>query len=173
MNALCAVAAARHAGVPPNVSATALGTFKNVKRRMELKGVVNDIYVYDDFAHHPSAIATTINGLRNKIGDADLIGVIEPRSNTMKLGHHKHELGQACVEADQIFLSRPDNLSWNLDEILNDFSVPVTAFNNVADIVAQLIETAKPGSHILIMSNGAFDNIHDKLLTALREHYGA
>ena len=150
MNALAAIAAARHAGVPPERSARALNSFLGVKRRMEVRGVIGGVTVYDDFAHHPTAIETTLKGLRARVAGARIVAVLEPRSNTMKLGVHRGQLAAALEQADLTwFLNSPD-LGWDL---------PVSALK--AD--------SRPGDQVLIMSNGGFGGLHDKLLAALRE----
>jgi len=166
-NALAAIAAARHIGVEPALAIAALDEFKNAKRRMELKGKVAGISVYDDFAHHPTAIATTVSGLRAKVGNDRIFAVVDPRSNTMKAGIHKHLLADALSNADQVVIHTPELLHWRLDEIESDFIQPVVGMTQCDDIVQYLCDNAKSGDHILIMSNGGFDGIHDKLLEAL------
>ena len=163
-NALMAIAGAHHAGVKIEIAIQALVSFNNVKRRMEIKGIVNGITVYDDFAHHPTAIATTIDGLRNKVGNQTIIAIVEPRSNTMRMGIHKNQLSQAWVQADSVHLLEPDELSWSLNDVIENSKVPVTAHKSVESIVRQLGSIAKSGDHILVMSNGGFDGIHHKLL---------
>ena len=167
MNALASIAAARHAGVAVDVSIAALTEFKNVKRRMELRGVVNQISVYDDFAHHPTAIETTVAGLRGKVGAARILAVLEPRSNTMKLGVMKSALPASLKDADLVFCYQA-NLGWDAREAL----VPISAKTQVHDDLGQLVEAiaqvAKAGDHVLVMSNGGFGGIHQKLLDALK-----
>ena len=166
-NALMAIAAAHHAGVQIKDAVDALATFKNVKRRMEIKGVVNGITVYDDFAHHPTAIETTIEGLRNKVGNQDIIAIVEPRSNTMRMGVHKNQLAQAWEKADLVHLLEPDTLSFSMQDVIDNSKVDVILHKQVDTIVQSVAKQAQPGSHVLVMSNGGFDGIHQKLLDAL------
>ncbi|MGL4996229.1 MAG: UDP-N-acetylmuramate:L-alanyl-gamma-D-glutamyl-meso-diaminopimelate ligase [Deefgea sp.] len=165
-NALAAIAAARHIGVTPAVAIEALGQFANVKRRMEVKGCVNDITVYDDFAHHPTAIATTVAGLRAKVGKARILAVLEPRSNTMKLGTMKAALAGSLLEADLVFCYGA-NLGWDPAEALAELGDKAQSFTQLDELIAQLCATAQSGDQILVMSNGGFGGIHDKLLSAL------
>ncbi len=165
-NALAAIAAARHAGVPAKVSIEALATFKNVKRRMEVKGTVNGVTVYDDFAHHPTAIATTIAGLRKKIGHARLIAVLEPRSNTMKLGALKDELAGSLANADLVFCYSA-GLGWDAAAVLASLGNKVVVNDHFDALLDSVARTARAGDHVLIMSNGGFNGIHDKLLRVL------
>ncbi|HNS58264.1 MAG TPA: UDP-N-acetylmuramate:L-alanyl-gamma-D-glutamyl-meso-diaminopimelate ligase [Nitrosomonas europaea] len=167
MNALAALAAARHAGVPAQLGIEALSRFKNVKRRMELRGVVNDIHVYDDFAHHPTAIRTTLAGLRAKIGQARIIAVLEPRSNTMKLGVWQNDLAASLDQADQIFCYA-HQIGWNIDSALASLDDKTEIHHDLTTMISAIAATAHPGDHILIMSNGSFSGLHDKLLDTLR-----
>jgi UDP-N-acetylmuramate: L-alanyl-gamma-D-glutamyl-meso-diaminopimelate ligase len=169
LNALAAIAAARHAGVTTVIAIKALGEFQNVKRRMELKGVVNDIHVYDDFAHHPTAIATTLAGLRTKVGKARILAVLEPRSNTMKLGVMKAALPASLKDADLVFC-HGENLGWDAREALASIGHKTQVTHDIDELVILLCQTAQPGDHILMMSNGGFGNIHTKLLKALTAH---
>ena len=166
-NALAAIAAARHAGVPAAVSCEALCGFQNVKRRMELRGEVAGIRVYDDFAHHPTAIATTLAGLRQRVGPARIIAVLEPRSNTMRMGVHQSTLLPSLNAADQVLLHMPEGLSWQLPEV-NDL---VTRFGNIEAIIDTLSADLQAGDHVLIMSNGGFGGIHQRLLEALEKRH--
>ena len=166
-NALAAIAAARHAGVPAAVAIEALQTFKNVKRRMEIKGEVNGITIYDDFAHHPTAIATTLAGLRAKIGKARLIAVLEPRSNTMKLGVMKDALPASLADADRVFCYS-GGLTWNPAEALAPLGAKATLRDDLAHLVEAIAAESRAGDHILVMSNGGFGGIHGKLLAQLR-----
>ena len=165
-NALAAIAAARHAGVPVAGSIDALTQFRGVKRRMEVRGIVKGITVYDDFAHHPTAIATTLSGLRRKAGTARILAVLEPRSNTMKLGVMKESLPGSLAAADQVYCYG-GGLGWDAAAAL----APLGDKALIADDLDQLIEAiagaAQPGDHILIMSNGGFGGIHGKLLSRL------
>lgn len=166
-NALMAIAAARHSGVKSELAIEALSKFVNVKRRMEVKGVVNDITIYDDFAHHPSAIKTTINGLRAKVGDARILAVLEPRSNTMKMGVHKDTLAASWSNADHVFIFEPANLSWSMDDLLAQSDVTAMLYQDLDLLIKSIVSYAKPGDHILIMSNGSFGGIHDLLTEQL------
>ena len=166
-NAIMAVAAAHHAGVQISDAVAALAEFKNVKRRMETKGVVNGITVYDDFAHHPTAIETTIEGLRSKVGNQKIIAIVEPRSNTMRMGVHKNQLSQSWEQADIVHLLEPEKLGWSMQELIANSKVKVIPHKTVNTIVAAVTAAAQPGDHILVMSNGGFDGIHEKLLVGL------
>ena len=171
MNALAALAAAHHANVSIEQAVDALNSFSGVKRRMEVRGVVNDITVYDDFAHHPTAIATTLLGLRQVVGGARILAVIEPRSNTMKLGAMAAQLPQALELADLTFCfgetSGKHALGWNPDEVLAPLGTRAKSFSSHTDLVNALKGAAHPGDHIVIMSNGSFGGIHTTLLDAL------
>ena len=167
-NALAAIAAARHAGVPTKYAIEALGKFISPKRRMEVCGEINGITIYDDFAHHPTAIQTTLAGLRAKVGNARIIAVLEPRSNTMRLGIHKDRLAQSLADAEQVILFEPPDLSWDLSATINALQ-NACSFQAVDAIVEQLCTNARSGDHILIMSNGAFGGLHEKLLHCLQK----
>lgn len=166
MNALAAIAAARHAGVSPAVACDALDRFKNVKRRMEVRGVVNGITVYDDFAHHPTAIETTVAGLRNKVGSARILAVLEPRSNTMKMGTLKNLLPASLKDADSVFVYTHD-LGWDAGPVFNGEVKNLHLINTIPQLVSEIKRETRPGDHVLIMSNGGFGGIHGKLLEAL------
>ncbi len=166
-NALTALAAAHHAGVDPGQAAKSLADFRNVKRRMELRGEVHGIRVYDDFAHHPTAIATTLAGLRAQAGNARIIAVLEPRSNTMRMGIHAEALGGSLALADRVLLHRPHGLGWDLEQAVAGLGPRAAVFDSVAAIVDQVVAEARPGDHVLVMSNGGFENIHQRLLDAL------
>lgn len=176
MNALAAIAAARHVGVAPCIAIEALSEFKNVKRRMETKGVVNSITVYDDFAHHPTAIETTVAGLRAKldkgVGEARdgarILAVLEPRSNTMKLGVMKNALPASLKDADLVFCYGA-NLGWNATEALKPIANKAKTFDDLTMLVNAISAAAKPGDHILVMSNGGFGGVHQKILDSLAE----
>jgi UDP-N-acetylmuramate: L-alanyl-gamma-D-glutamyl-meso-diaminopimelate ligase len=168
MNALAAIAAAHHVGVSPERAAAALAAFRGVKRRMEVRGVIDGVTVYDDFAHHPTAIETTLRGLRARVGTARIIAVLEPRSNTMKLGVHRDLLAPSLALADQSwFLSAPD-LGWDLPAALAPLGGKVRFAETVEAMAKGLATQVRAGDHVLIMSNGGFGGLHDKLLTALR-----
>lgn len=166
MNAMASIAAARHVGVPVVQSIEALNTFKNVKRRMELSGVVSNISVYDDFAHHPTAIATTVSGLRASVGQARIIAVLEPRSNTMKLGMMKSALPTSLVEADFV-LCYGGNVDWDIAEALRPIQKKSQVLMDLDVLIDEIVKIAQPNDHILVMSNGGFGGIHQKLLNAL------
>ncbi|MES9847128.1 MAG: UDP-N-acetylmuramate:L-alanyl-gamma-D-glutamyl-meso-diaminopimelate ligase, partial [Candidatus Thiodiazotropha sp.] len=171
-NALAALAAARHAGVRPGAAIEAFSGYKNVKRRMELRGEVNGVRVYDDFAHHPTAIGTTLDGLRKQVGDARIIALLEPRSNTMKRGVHADRLADALRAADQVMMFMPDDLQWDAAAALASLGDRAELFSDTASMVSLAVETARPGDHILVMSNGGFEAIHRRLLDALKtSHY--
>jgi len=168
MNALAAIAAAHHVGVAPARAAQALQGFLGVKRRMEIRGVIGDVTVYDDFAHHPTAIATTLSGLRARVGGARIVAVLEARSNTMKLGVHREQLAPALALADRAwFLNSPD-LGWDLPGAVAALGERAAFAPSVEELVKELTVQSRPGDHILVMSNGGFGGLHDKLLAALR-----
>ncbi|MFL9857901.1 UDP-N-acetylmuramate:L-alanyl-gamma-D-glutamyl-meso-diaminopimelate ligase [Paraburkholderia madseniana] len=173
MNALAAIAAARHVGVPPAQAAKSLASFRNVKRRMEVRGSVDGVTVYDDFAHHPTAIETTVAGLRARVGHENtrILAVLEPRSNTMKLGVMKAQLPASLADADLVFgYGAPagrDALGWDLGEALEPLGGKAQAFDNLDALVKAVVHAARPGDQILVMSNGGFGGVHQKLLDAL------
>lgn len=175
LNALAAIAAANHIGISPADSARALAEFKNVKRRLETIGVANDITIYDDFAHHPTAITTTLDGLRRRVGKSRILAVLEPRSNTMKLGTMKAQLPDSLQQADKVFAygasSGKDSLGWDLAKVLAPLNaqgeVKARAFDDLDSLVLAVAEEAKPGDHILVMSNGGFGGVHQKLLKTI------
>jgi len=175
LNALAAIASANHIGISPVDSARALAEFKNVKRRLETIGVANDITVYDDFAHHPTAITTTVDGLRRRVGKARILAVLEPRSNTMKLGVMKAQLPDSLQQADKVFAfganSGKESLGWDLAEVLSPLNVKeagkADTFDDLAALVSAVAKEAKSGDHILVMSNGGFGGVHQKILKAI------
>ncbi len=175
LNALAAIAAANHIGISPVDSARALAEFKNVKRRLETIGVANGITVYDDFAHHPTAITTTVDGLRRRVGNARILAVLEPRSNTMKLGVMKAQLPDSLQQADKVFAygadSGKESLGWDLAEVLAPLNaqgaVKACAFHDLEQLVDAVVGEAQPGDHILVMSNGGFGGVHQKILKAI------
>ncbi len=166
LNALAAIAAAEHVGVAPADAARALAGFANVKRRLELRGEVRGIKVYDDFAHHPTAMRTTIDGLRRRIGEQRILAVFEPRSNTMKLGAMKAQLPWALEEADLAFC-HSGGLGWNAGEALAPLGDRAVVGDSIDPLVQRVVQAARSGDHVLCMSNGSFSGIHDKLLAAL------
>jgi len=172
LNALAAIAACEHAGVSPVAAASALGTFENVKRRMEVRGTIfratGSITLYDDFAHHPTAIRTTIDGLHRKLGPGErILAVFEPRSNTMKLGTMKAQLPWSLENADLAFC-HGGGLGWDAREVLASMGAKAQVADQIDALVAQVVAQARPGDHVLCMSNGGFGGIHQQLLQALQ-----
>ena len=166
-NALAAIAAARHAGVPPAVAADALSRFAGVKRRMELKGSARGVSVWDDFAHHPTAIATTLDGLRRRVGDARIIAVVDPRSATMRAGTHRGTLAASLTAADRVVVHAPAQLGWDVADAIAPLGDRAATAADPDAIVAMLAPQLHDGDHVLVMSNGGFGGLHDKLLAAL------
>lgn len=166
-NALATLAAARHVGVVPELGVAALSAFQSVKRRMEKVAEVRGVTVYDDFAHHPTAIATTLDGLRKRVGNAPVIAVIEPRSNSMKLGAHRDGLPESVKLADQVFWYAPPNLGWDLTATVAGSSVPTRVCDSLEAIIEGVKALAVPGTQVVIMSNGGFGGLHGKLAQAL------
>nr|WP_297352533.1 UDP-N-acetylmuramate:L-alanyl-gamma-D-glutamyl-meso-diaminopimelate ligase [uncultured Caldimonas sp.] len=166
LNALAAIAAAEHVGVQPADAARALAEFRNVKRRMELRGEANGVKVYDDFAHHPTAIRTTVDGLRRKVGSQRILAAFEPRSNTMKLGTMKSQLPWSLEQADLAFC-HSGGLDWDANEALAPMGDRAHVEGTVDALVERIVAAVRPGDHILCMSNGSFGGIHAKLLAAL------
>ncbi|WP_028299807.1 UDP-N-acetylmuramate:L-alanyl-gamma-D-glutamyl-meso-diaminopimelate ligase [Oceanospirillum beijerinckii] len=175
-NALAAIAAARHVGITPEIAAQGLSEFQNVKRRMELRGEVNGVRVYDDFAHHPTAINTTLDGARSQLlMDADqaseepgrLIAVIEPRSNTMRLGTLQDQLVNCTQHADEVFWYQPEGLNWNLGSVVANSPVPAELVSGLDHLIKRVVQQSQPSDRIVVMSNGGFGGIHQKLLDAL------
>jgi UDP-N-acetylmuramate: L-alanyl-gamma-D-glutamyl-meso-diaminopimelate ligase len=166
-NALAAIAAARHAGVTVEHAISALGSFKGIARRMQLRGEVNGVRIYDDFAHHPTAIETTIDGLRRRVGKARIVAVLEPRSNTMKMGVHQATLGPSLMGADEVWLFAPPDLGWDIGPIVASLGKRGHSSRDIGELTSSLAKSVKSGDHVLIMSNGGFGGLHGKLLTAL------
>jgi len=170
-NALMAIAAARHVGVPSHIAIEALAEFVNTKRRFELKGEVSNIKVYDDFAHHPTAIAKMLAGVRaqveSKSGQGRVLAVLEPRSNTMKSGVHKEALPRSLQQADQVFIFQDDQIKWSVDELIQQCHQPCFVEKDIDDLVVKIVEQSQAGDIIVVMSNGGFGNIHEKILAAL------
>ena len=164
-NAVAAIAAAEHLGVPPGTGCDALCSFRNVKRRLEVRGRIRDITVYDDFAHHPTAIRATLEALRSRVGNARIIAVLDPASNSMRLGVYRDTLGPALAGADKVWLYRPDDVRWNIDAAINGLDARVCS--DIGDIVREVSVAAAPGDHVLIMSNSGFGGFHARLLEAL------
>ncbi|WP_077284118.1 UDP-N-acetylmuramate:L-alanyl-gamma-D-glutamyl-meso-diaminopimelate ligase [Cognaticolwellia aestuarii] len=166
-NGLMAIAAARHAGVPTSVAIEALATFVNTKRRLELKGEVNQVRVFDDFAHHPTAIAKTLAGVRANVGNKRVIAILEPRSNTMKSGVHKDTLAKSLAAADMVFVYQGEQVKWSVDALIADCIQPCFISQDIAQLVADIVAKTQAGDTLVVMSNGGFGGIHDKLLSAL------
>ncbi|ARU27725.1 UDP-N-acetylmuramate:L-alanyl-gamma-D-glutamyl-meso-diaminopimelate ligase [Cellvibrio sp. PSBB006] len=169
-NGLAAMIAARHVGVTPEISAKALEQFAGVKRRMECLADIHSVKVYDDFAHHPTAIKTTLAGLRAKVGDQKIIAVIEPRSNTMRMGVHKDALNQACTDADDVLWYQPPNVDWAMDEVVNKSPVPAKLVHDLDELIHCAISLSEADTHIVIMSNGGFGGVHQKMIEQLKKH---
>jgi UDP-N-acetylmuramate: L-alanyl-gamma-D-glutamyl-meso-diaminopimelate ligase len=168
-NALAALAAARHAGVPPRVGVAALAEFGNVKRRMELRGELRGVRVYDDFAHHPTAIASTLDGLRKQVGDRRILAVLEPRSNTMRMGVHADRLAGALAAADRVWIYLPEGMAWDAHSVLGGLGSRLRLAHDTQSIVEEVSRMAAAGDQILVMSNGGFEGIHQRLLDALAD----
>jgi UDP-N-acetylmuramate: L-alanyl-gamma-D-glutamyl-meso-diaminopimelate ligase len=171
-NALAALLAARHAGVPIETGAAALKKFEGVRRRMEVRGVVNGVTVYDDFAHHPTAVETTIDGLRRRVGQSKLVAVLEPRSNTMKLGTHRDALAKSLAAADEVWMYQGPSVQWDVAGAVAPLGDRAQVMTDLDALIEYLATQAKSGDHILIMSNGGFGGIHEKLLNRLRRPPG-
>ena len=163
-NTLAAIAAAHHAGVSVEKACTAMTSFKSVKRRLQLLATVNNIQIYDDFAHHPTAISQTLSALRRLVDKNRIVCVLEPRSNTMLSGQHRQTLPQSFTDADEVFLYKPRGIEWDIDALTNR---TITVCESVAEIVRLLVASLRSDDYVVIMSNGSFDNIHQKLLAAL------
>jgi UDP-N-acetylmuramate: L-alanyl-gamma-D-glutamyl-meso-diaminopimelate ligase len=166
LNALAAIGAARHAGVPVPHALAALATFRGIRRRLELKGTANGVSVYDDFAHHPTAIATTLDGLRRAVGAARIVAVLEPRSNTMKLGTMKAQLPASLAGADRVFCYAA-NLGWDVAGALAPLGAAAEVHTDLSALVEAIARDARPGDQVVVMSNGGFGGIHDRLLARL------
>jgi UDP-N-acetylmuramate: L-alanyl-gamma-D-glutamyl-meso-diaminopimelate ligase len=169
-NGLAAMIAARHVGVTPEHSAKALEQFAGVKRRMECLADVHSVKVYDDFAHHPTAIKTTLAGLRAKVGEEKIIAIIEPRSNTMRMGVHKNALNKSVTDADDVLWYQPANTDWAMDEVVNKSPVPAKLLRDLDELIHCAISLCEKNTHIVIMSNGGFGGVHQKLIEQLKKH---
>jgi UDP-N-acetylmuramate: L-alanyl-gamma-D-glutamyl-meso-diaminopimelate ligase len=168
MNGLAAIAAARHVGVEPARAVQALNAFSGVKRRMEIRGVIDEVTVYDDFAHHPTAIETTLRGLRARVAGARIIAVVEARSNTMKLGVHRGQLAPALALADRTWFLNTADMGWDLPGAVAALGDKAHFAASVDALVKGLADDSRPGDQVLVMSNGGFGGLHDKLIAALR-----
>ena len=167
-NGLAAVACAAGMGVLPAQAAAALGRFTGVRRRMELRGEVGGIRVFDDFAHHPTAVALTIDGLRRQPDAGRIVAVLEPRSNTMRLGVHRKELAESLAGADRVWLYQPAGLDWNLDGVASALGAKAAIRRELPKLVDSLAQDLQSGDRVVIMSNGGFGGLHERLLAALR-----
>jgi UDP-N-acetylmuramate: L-alanyl-gamma-D-glutamyl-meso-diaminopimelate ligase len=167
-NALAAIAAAAHVDVSPAASCVALVGFKSVKRRLEKLAEVNGTSIYDDFAHHPTAIQATLEALRTSVGDQHITAIMEPRSNTMRMGVHQETLASSFAQADRVFLFQPEGLSWDLSEISMKLGDKCKVYNDINAIIAVTMDDLYADGHIVIMSNGGFGGIHNKLIEALK-----
>ena len=167
-NAINAIAAAHHIGVNPKNAISALNQFQGIKRRLEIYKKVNGITLYDDFAHHPTAIATTLVGLRKKIGNKRILVILESGTHTMRSGIHRETLGPSLQEADKVWLMRPEQ-DWGIERLLETTSIPIVICDSVTDIIQKVVKEVQTSDHIVIMSNSAFDNIHEKLARALEK----
>ncbi len=168
-NALAAMAAARHVGVTPDAACAALGEFRGVKRRMECLGEVGSVRVYDDFAHHPTAITTTLEGLRAQVGDDKVVALIEPRSNTMRMGVHRGRLAQCVEAADVVLWYQPADVNWSLDEVVHSSHIPAKLSRSIDELIEDCVHVLEPNTHVVIMSNGGFGGVHQKLMQRLQQ----
>ena len=171
-NALAAIVAARHAGVDARDAIEALRRFGGVRRRLEVRGSVDGVVVYDDFAHHPTAITTTLEGVRRKAGEGRVIAVLEPRSNTMKLGTHKAALAESLRGADRVFIYQSPEVRWDVAEALQPLGALAVVHADLARLTEALVAEARAGDQLVLMSNGSFGGLHDRLLAALRARQG-
>lgn len=168
-NALSAVAAARHAGVPTAVACDALNDFRNVKRRMEYRGEACGVTVYDDFAHHPTAIEKTLRGVRASVSKGQrVVAVLEPRSNTMRMGVHADKLAESLLIADGVYVYKPEDLDWDTMSLQRQLNDKGSVLDSTKEIIAQIIADRRPGDQVIVMSNGGFESIHGRLLEALK-----
>lgn len=168
-NALAALAAARHVGIIPSQGVVALNRFAGVKRRLELRAEINAIRIYDDFAHHPTAIKTTLNGIRQRTTQGRVIAVLEPRSNTMRMGVHQNTLAQSLEDADHIMLFQPAAVDWNMTPLINQLKGKAQLYRDTQDIIDELCHSSRSGDQIVIMSNGGFEGIHQRLIDTLQQ----
>jgi len=167
-NGLAALAAAHHAGVPVEAGLEALRRFKGVRRRLEVRGTVDGVVVYDDFAHHPTAVATTLQGVRMQAGSGRVIAVLEPRSNTMKLGTHKSALAESLRSADRVFVYRSPEVKWDVADAMRPLGELAVVHDSMDALVAALVAESRPGDRLVLMSNGSFGGLHERLLEALK-----
>jgi UDP-N-acetylmuramate: L-alanyl-gamma-D-glutamyl-meso-diaminopimelate ligase len=167
-NALAALVAARHAGVDEQAALEALRRFAGVRRRLEVRGEVCGVVVYDDFAHHPTAIATTLDGVRRRAAGGRVVAVLEPRSNTMKAGTHKAALAESLRAADRVFVYQSPEVKWEVADAVQPLGVLASVHKDLGQLTAALVAEARPGDHMVLMSNGSFGGLHERLLAALR-----
>ncbi len=167
-NALAAIAAASNVGVAVDQACDSLANFKGVKRRLEQLAVINGVTVYDDFAHHPTAIMATLAGLRQNVGNKRIIAIMEPRSNTMRQGVHQDTLASSLAKADHSLLFQPEGLAWDLVTSTKSLGEKCQVFNDVDSVIAAAVKLAEADDHIVIMSNGGFEGIHQKLISRLQ-----
>ncbi|WOJ95258.1 UDP-N-acetylmuramate:L-alanyl-gamma-D-glutamyl-meso-diaminopimelate ligase [Congregibacter variabilis] len=170
-NALGACAAARHVGVTPRYAVSALERFLGVRRRLELSGEVNGIRVYDDFAHHPTAIASTLAAMQGAADRGRVLAVIEPRSNTMRMGQHRAALAPSTAHADEVFWYQPKALGWSLEDVVDSSPVAATISEDIDELISRIVDQALPKDDVVVMSNGAFGGIHQRLLSALAQRH--
>jgi UDP-N-acetylmuramate: L-alanyl-gamma-D-glutamyl-meso-diaminopimelate ligase len=166
MNALAVLAAARHVGVEPTAAIAALGSFGGVRRRMQVRGEARGVTVYDDFAHHPTAIRTTLEGLRHRVGSSRILAILDPRSNTMKRGVMKDALPPSLAQADRVYIYTA-GLGWDARSLFALLGARARCEEDLEPLVAAVVAEARAGDHVLVMSNGGFGGIHDKLLAGL------
>jgi UDP-N-acetylmuramate: L-alanyl-gamma-D-glutamyl-meso-diaminopimelate ligase len=171
-NALAAIAAAQHVGVPVATAIEALRSFKGIARRMQLRGAVHGVRVYDDFAHHPTAIATTLDGLRRRVGQGRIVAVLELRSNTMRMGVHKDLIAPALAAADEVYIFTPPDLGWDSAPLIRELGARGHAVATIDELAAVVTRQAAAEDSVLVMSNGGFGGLHEKLLSALRQRFG-
>lgn len=168
-NALTAIAAANHVGIEPQDAIRSLRRFKGIKRRMEIIAQINNITLYDDFAHHPTAISLTLEGLRRQVGANRIIAVVEPRSNTMRMGIHGNSLPESFESADLSFLLQPNEMQWDIGKIA-DSAKNISVFHSIDELLNRLMQELRPGDHLVFMSNGNFSGIQRRLAEKLREN---
>jgi len=172
-NGLAALVAAHHAGVDEAVAIEALCRFRGVRRRLEVRGTVDGVVVYDDFAHHPTAVASTLEGVRLKAGAGRVIAVLEPRSNTMKLGTHKAALADSLRGADRVFVYKSPDVKWDVGDAMVPLGSLVVVHEDLARLTEVIVAEARPGDHLVLMSNGSFGGLHERLLDALKARAAA
>ena len=172
-NGLAALVAAHHAGVDDAVAIEALCRFRGVRRRLEVRGTVDGVVVYDDFAHHPTAVASTLEGVRLKAGAGRVFAVLEPRSNTMKLGTHKAALADSLRGADRVFVYKSPDVKWDVGDAMVPLGSLVAVHEDLARLTEAIVAEARPGDHLVLMSNGSFGGLHERLLQALRARAAA